>query len=260
MLEMKNSLPTTTKLDKSILIKLNQEEQRIVIASYGSSRFRTYDNKAKQELAKSLIELSYFVGIKEPLSLDNLKLLVKFLCTQYPNFTKDELIEAVNISCSGKLGDIEHFQNFSPMYLGKIINGYLSYTANARMKYQALIQEQQRQIQREEEEKNYDVVGGALKVIYTEYDIFKKTNGYDPENEHSSPYHEIITQSCVMLLQRSLLFFGEEPLDNKISHTERMATYFKTLPKSKQDALAEMKRKVEELYVQKKEKESQLKP
>jgi hypothetical protein len=170
------------KYQELVLSKLNNEEQKIVKYSQSSLCFKDYDNTNKQELAKTLVQLSYFVGIKEPLSIDTLKLIVNFLCTQFPNFNKDELIEAFNLSCSGKLGDFEHFQNFSPIYIGKIINSYLTYSIQAKKKYNEEIRKLESVELTNQREKEYDRYKGAMQSLVLEYNTYLKSRKKREDN------------------------------------------------------------------------------
>lgn len=241
------NLPThTMKLEQSVLSKLNVEERKIVIASHGVTLFREYGQKEKQELAKLLVRLSYFVGIKEPLSIEALKMLVKFLVSEFPNISSEELEQGFYFCCSGKLGSFEHFQNFSPLYIGKIINAYQTHTAQIKIKYNRLIAEQKEEQKRQIESENYDVEKGAMDVLITEYLNYKKTGHYDKENDNYNSYVEIMAQSCVMLLQRSFSFFGDD--DRRIEPTERLKEYFKKLPSDKESAIEQIKKDINVCY------------
>jgi hypothetical protein len=146
---MRNLQIANPKLEESILNKLNPTERTLVqLYTTDNLSFDKYNNDHKQELAKRLMRLSFFVGIKEPLSLDELKLLVFFLCSQYPKFTSEELEQAFMMACSGKFGSFEHYQSFSPIYIGKVINAYETSRATAYSKYKTL---NQRKANEEEE-------------------------------------------------------------------------------------------------------------
>ena len=69
--EMKSLQIANHKLEESILTKMSIGE-RTLVQLYNSENilFQNYSNDNKQELAKILVRLSFFVGIKEPLSLD----------------------------------------------------------------------------------------------------------------------------------------------------------------------------------------------
>lgn len=177
---MKNLQVANPKLEESILNKLNPLERTLVqLYKTDNLLFEKYTNDDKQELAKRLIRLSFFVGIKEPLSLDELKLLVFFLCSQFPKFTSEELEQAFMMACSGKFGAFEHYQSFSPIYIGKVINAYETSRAEAHSKYKTLNQKKAYEEEDRIKAEKYNPLRGAFDVIFSEYQKFverKKEN------------------------------------------------------------------------------------
>lgn len=248
---MKNTLTLTTKLDESILTKMNNDEKRIIIASKHFIPFSQYDNEAKQKLAQLLIELSYFVGIKEPQTAESLKLLVKFLCSQFPHMTKEELHEAVNMTCSGKFGDIEHYQSFSPIYLGKIINAYNKYTIDAKKKYEEMLRNKDKEAKREEAEKNYNRYRGAYEVLVKEYATYLKDKKEQADEDYVADSDKLgikayqVKICCKMLLR--IGFFSEEQLKSFDGDEYAIVIdYFVSLPKNYQEAITKIK---QDMYV-----------
>ena len=177
---MRNLQIANPKLEESILNKLNPTERTLVqLYKTDNLSFDKYNNDHKQELAKRLMRLSFFVGIKEPLSLDELKLLVFFLCSQYPKFTSEELEQAFMMACSGKFGSFEHYQSFSPIYIGKVINAYETSRATAYSKYKTLNQRKANEEEDQAKAQQYNPLKGAYDVIITEYEKYlaaKKEN------------------------------------------------------------------------------------
>jgi len=170
---MKNLQIANHKLEESVLNKLDATERTLVVLyKTTKTEFQAYSNENKQDLAKLLMRLSFFVGIKEPLSLDELKLLVFFLCSQYPRFTSEELEQAFMMACSGKFGMLEHYQSFSPIYIGKVINAYETYRANAYSKYKILNEKMSNEKEDKAKAEKYNPLRGAYDVLITEYEKF----------------------------------------------------------------------------------------
>lgn len=243
---MKNSLTLTQKFQESALIKLDAEEKRIVLAYQGAKRFQHFDNEDKKRLAKSLVRLSYFVGIKEPISLESVTMLTIFLCNEYPNLTIEELEQGVQFCCSGKLGSFEHFQNFSPIYLGKIINAYQLYTSQAKTKFARLVEEEKRKIKENEIEQSFDKKQGLLNTILTEYDNYLKSGGYNEDSVKM--LSEVVAQTCVMYLN-TYDFFQQDKKDKSPFVT--LKNYFVTLPANKNEAIEQIKKDVNVCYQRK---------
>lgn len=254
---MINSLATLTNLEQLTLTKFNPEEQKIILASKNGKRFKDLDNEEKKELAKLFVRLSYFVGIKEPLSIDSLKLLVKFVIAEYPMFKSDELEQAFFFACSGKLGDFEHFQNFSPIYVGKVINAYNNFTSPLKMKYQREQEQEIREIERNKQNETYDALAGATKSLIAEYENYIKTGKYDQENDSFNSYYEIMAQTCVMLLNQSLNFFSIMSIEGK-DYMELLSNYFVTLPSDKNEAVEHIKHDCNVCYQRKNNEPDQM--
>lgn len=245
---MKNSLQITSKYRELALSKLNSEEQKIVKYSQSSLCFKDYDNTNKQDLAKTLVQLSYFVGIKEPLSIDSLKLIVNFLCSQFPNFNKDELVEAFNLSCSGKLGDFEHFQNFSPIYIGKVINSYLAYSIDAKRKYNQIVSQLKREEEILEKEKVYDKFKGAMQSLVLEYNTYLKSKKKREDGVIENTYlinKDFSCKLCYKLLS-NIGFFSKEVIEKKNGNPlQIMEDYFLDLPNDYAKAIEKIKQDID---------------
>lgn len=159
---------------ESALVKLNNEEKRLVHIEVDRDIFKNYDEDKKKILAKKLVTLSFFVGIKEPLSIEELKMMVHFLCRQFPFCTITKLEDAFMKAAAGELGEIEHYQNFSPQYIAKTIKAYESISKAALKKYfQEREKEELEQLSRERA-KNYDPVQSCIGILKTECERHRK--------------------------------------------------------------------------------------
>lgn len=197
---MKNLQIANRKLEESVLTKLNSIERTLVtLYKTENTSFEHYTNENKQDLAKLLVRLSFFVGIKEPLSLDELKLLVFFLCSQFPKFTAEEMEQSFMMACSGKFGSFEHYQSFSPIYVGKVINAYETSRATAYSKYKVLNQQKENQEEDQAKAQKYNPLKGAYEVIITEYEKYllpKKENPTENYQEIDKLQSDIALKVC----------------------------------------------------------------
>lgn len=87
-----------------------------------------------------------------------------FLCKSYPDFSMEELENAFMKACSGEMGDFEHYQNFSPIYLGRIVTGYEELKMQAKRKYMLL--EQKKLWEDYEEEKRKKLEANPMKNVF----------------------------------------------------------------------------------------------
>lgn len=162
------------------MTKLNPIEQQLVQTSVNQEKFGKFNNDQKQELAKLLVRLSYFVGIKEPMTIEQLKLLVSFLCTRFPFNSMEQLEQAFMMACSGELGDFEHYQNFSPIYVSKIIKAHDTQRSIAMRKYRNIQEQRELDYISKEKAKAFDIFQGTLDILKTEFDKWLKNNGNKP--------------------------------------------------------------------------------
>lgn len=239
---MKNLQVVNHKLEASILSKLNPTEQTLVqLYKNENVTFEKYTNENKQDLAKSLVRLSFFVGIKEPLSIEELKLLVFFLCSQFPKFTAEELEQAFLMACSGKFGNFEHYQSFSPIYVGKVINAYEVYRSQAFAKYKTLNQERNYELEDNEKAKKYNPLKGAYQALLSEWEKYysaKKEN----TSENAEHINKFQSDVAIRLCKSVGLFFDFD--ENKLTSGEYLAAFFVNLSNDKELAKEELKKYV----------------
>jgi hypothetical protein len=229
---MQNLITSKTKLETSILTKLNKSEQKLLtLTDVGNVPFGEMSNEQKQGLAKCLVKLCYFVGIKEPLSIENLKMLVFYLANQHPTFTQEELEQAFFMASSGEFGDLEHYQSFSPMYVSKVIKAYTTKRSEAIVKYRSKLDEVKSEEEREEKAKNYDVVSGCIEAICVQYDAYLR---YDEikSDEDKMPFEEVRASIAVKMGQRIGLFNDYNSKESAFHFFKRI---FDPLPKQSAD-------------------------
>jgi len=236
---MKNLQIANPKLEESILNKLNPTERTLVqLYKTDNLPFEKYTNDNKQDLAKRLVRLSFFVGIKEPLSIEEIKLLVFFLCSQYPRFTSEELEQAFMMACSGKFGAFEHYQSFSPIYIGKVINSYETSRATAYSRYKTLNQQKTNEEEDRAKAEKYNPLKGAYEVIITEYEKYLSPKKENP-TENYQEIDKMQSDIALKLCKSAGLFlnFDEKKHDSK----EYLASFFVHLSQDQKLAKEQIK-------------------
>jgi len=229
---MQNLITSKTKLETSILTKLNKSEQKLLtLTDVGNAPFGEMSNEQKQGLAKCLVKLCYFVGIKEPLSIENLKMLVFYIVNQHPTFTQEELEQAFFMASSGEFGDLEHYQSFSPMYVSKVIKAYTTKRSEAVVKYRSKLDELKSEADREEKAKNYDIVSGFIEAICSQYDSYLR---YEEimTNEDKMPFEEARASIAIQMGQRIGFFKDYNGKETAFHFFKRI---FEPLPKQSAD-------------------------
>lgn len=175
----------------------SSESQMVRLSFQGQKKFSDYDNEDKKRLAKSLVSMCYFVGIKESPSIEQLKMLVNFLTIKFGKFTIDELERAFMDACSGQYGDVEHYQNFSPIYVAKILSCYVKEKNLAVAKYNQLNDKLIQEAETLEKSKQYDPMQGAINMLMTEWRKWKKIRDAEREpTEFEIAQSEIALRQC----------------------------------------------------------------
>jgi len=83
------------------------------------------NEKAKQALVSVMTEWAFMVGTKEANSREETLINVKFVITNYGDFTLGEIQNAMNWSLTDVLEvDAACYGRFAPMYIAKILNAY----------------------------------------------------------------------------------------------------------------------------------------
>lgn len=236
---MKNLQRLAPKLEQSILTKMTKEESEIVVLNNHSKKFEDYENDDKQRLAKQLVNLSYFVGMKETPSVETLKLLVIFLCKSFPTFSAEELENAFMKACAGEYGELEHYQNFSPIYVGKIIKSYEVQKMAAKKNYMRLNQKHEEEMREKEMEAKYNAnpLRNLFRVICSEYTDF--VNG---KYVGASDIKKIQIKVAIDIAKSKGMF--TDFVEKEISADDYLTKYFLSLPQDPKQALEKIKEDV----------------
>jgi hypothetical protein len=236
---MKSLQRLTPTLEQSILTKMSKEQSEIIVLSSTSKRFEYYENEDKQKLAKQLVNLSYFVGIKESPSIETLKLLVMFLCKSFPTFSAEELENAFMKACAGEFGDLDHYQNFSPIYVGKLIKAYEQQKMVAKQNYMRLNQKHEEELRDKQREAQYNEnpLRNLFRVICSEYTDFVNGKYVD-----ASDIKKIQIKVAIDIAKGKGMF--SDFVEKEIKAKDYLTKYFLSLPQDPKEAIEKIKQDV----------------
>jgi len=83
------------------------------------------DPQQSKEVSKKLHQLSYFMGLKEPVEKEMMDMHLTFLEMNFPNMTLAQVEHAFMLAAAGALNaDATHYGVWSPQYVGKILSEY----------------------------------------------------------------------------------------------------------------------------------------
>jgi hypothetical protein len=218
---------------------MSKEQSEIIVLSSTSKRFEDYENEDKQKLAKQLVNLSYFVGIKESPSIETLKLLVLFLCKSFPTFSAEELENAFMKACAGEFGDLDHYQNFSPIYVGKLIKAYEQQKMVAKQNYMRLNQKHEEELRDKQREAQYNEnpLRNLFHTICSEYVDF--LNG---KYVGASDIKKIQIKFAIDIAKGKGMFL--DFVEKEITPEDYLTKYFLSLPQDPKQAIEKIKQYV----------------
>lgn len=164
-----------TKQNKSIgLVRSNFTKKQIDIYTANLSLKRIKDFNSNKEI-NQLIDLigkwRFYIGIKEELSQEEIFMNVSFIRENFEQLNLFDIKQAIDLSIKGALNvDVEHYQNFSPLYISKILNAYKKHKGEVVVTInQKIREEEQKQIVVSNQDK-LALTKASIKTLYQEKD------------------------------------------------------------------------------------------
>ncbi len=170
----KESVVVFSTIEK--LLKENNfldEEIRIIKASHDGMHFCNYKNRmsAIKDIGEELLLWLDFLGIKisEETKGDDLfktnAVIADMIVDYFPALTKKDIQNAIKLSIVDKLPtDNKHYNNFSPIYVTRILNSYSQYKGGIILKYQGLLRdmEEEKRNRLTDEDKERIILQGTI--------------------------------------------------------------------------------------------------
>ncbi len=90
-------------------------------------KIQSYNSNAQMnKLVEVLGQWSFYLGLSEKVSDKELILNAQFIKENFGGLNIFDISEAMKMSATEKLGNIEHYGKLSPLFIGKILNAYKS--------------------------------------------------------------------------------------------------------------------------------------
>jgi hypothetical protein len=131
-----------------------------------------------EEVKQALRYVMTLIGLKsENMPSESQKMvLLDFVQSELSNFTPDEIRLAFKLAASKKLNcDVEHFQNFNAVYIGKIMNCYAEYKGKAMLEFQIQNQKEEKEHEPDEAEKQMLFYQFTDTFIVQKFEKYKST-------------------------------------------------------------------------------------
>lgn len=181
-------------------LNLPQETKKVIQATI-EHKIQDLSEDGFRQIHIVLLKWGKFLGIKEMPQAEEIKMMVFFIKQQFGELTLSELTNAFNLAIGRKLDiDPNHYQNFSALYVGGILNAYKEYKKTHIKVYRdkedkALEEEATRKARPSDEE----LQEMRLKALLNIWDNYK--SGEEPEVEWQvTAYYDILNDAGLINL------------------------------------------------------------
>jgi polyhydroxyalkanoate synthesis regulator phasin len=135
-----------------------------------------------------------------------LVLLSQFIVKNYPQITIEEIDLAIDLSLTDKLDvDVRTFNNFSPMYVSRILNGYIEHRKrlyheiySRKVKEEEIKQMQKKATPQEERDLTIEIIRDFYNKYKTDGyidDVFNILYNYLKKSKKLNPSKEVIDEA-----------------------------------------------------------------
>lgn len=208
-----------TKLNSSIgLVKNDFNNNKLKIFEAYHNEKRIGDFSSNEDL-KPLIDLvgkwRYYIGVKEDLSKEEIFINVTFIRENFGELNLVDINEAIRLSLKGDLDtDVEHYQNFTPIYISKILLAYKKYRSDLVVTVRQKITQRHNQLlSRVSNDERVDI---AKKNLQSMYENRNEKSFYD----YGSVVYDFIRKNKLIKLTKELvddaMAFGEKKCTENI--------------------------------------------
>jgi hypothetical protein len=149
--------------------------REIVLAAHQN---RICDLSDLEPLKQALRYVMTLIGIKaENMPSESQKMvLFDFVKSELAYFSPEEFRIAFKLAAAKKLNcDVEHFQNFSAAYVGRIMDGYNTYKANAMREYKSQLEQKPIDAEMTEEEKSLIFYEFLETYVVKKFEMYRDT-------------------------------------------------------------------------------------
>jgi len=152
-----NQLPATTQTIEEQITKMRFgtfKAKEIILAHHET---RICDLSDLEPLKQALRYVITLIGLKsENMPSESQKMvLLDFIQSELCYFSPEEFKIAFKLAAAKKLNcDVEHFQNFSANYVGRVMDAYSNYKANAMREFKSQLEQAPVEYEMSEQEKS----------------------------------------------------------------------------------------------------------
>lgn len=173
-----NQLPAqTTPIEEQVMkMRFGTFNAKEIIIAHHQTRI--CDLSDLEPLKQALRYVMTLIGIKaENMPSESQKMvLFDFVKSELAYFSPEEFRIAFKLAASKKLNcDVEHFQNFSAAYVGRIMDAYNTYKANAMREYKSQLEQAPIEKEMTEQEKSLIFYEFVDAYIVKKFELYRDT-------------------------------------------------------------------------------------
>ena len=149
--------------------------KEIIIAHHQN---RICDLSDLEPLKQALRYVMTLIGIKaENMPSESQKMvLFDFVKSELAYFSPEEFRIAFKLAAAKKLNcEVDHWQNFSAAYVGRIMDAYSSYKANAMREYKSQLEQKPIEVEMTEQEKSLIFYDFVETYIVKKFELYRET-------------------------------------------------------------------------------------
>ena len=182
------------------LLTLPKETKIIVNASF-QTKIKEMTEDGFRQIHIILLKWGKFLGIKDMPNAEEIKMIVFFIKQNFGDLTLDEITNAFNLAIARKLSvDPNHYQNFSALYIGGILDAYKEYKiSHIQLFRQKEMEEQERVLAEKNKPSKEELKEMRLNSLLTIWENYK--TGEEEEVEWQvTAYYDILTDAGLITL------------------------------------------------------------
>jgi len=130
-------------------LNLTKESKEVITASF-DTKIVDLDKQGFQSIYLVLLKWCKFLGIKEAPDREEMTMILMFIKKHFGDLTGTEVSTAFGLAVAKKLDvDPNHYQNFSPLYVGGILDAYKQYRGSHITQYRDKLMAHEEQLKME---------------------------------------------------------------------------------------------------------------
>lgn len=133
------------------------------------------DSEQSKVVAKKLHQLSYFMGLREPVEKEMMDMHLTFLEMNFSDMTLAQVEHAFMLAAAGTLdADANHYGMWSPQYVGKILREYRTRSNKLKVRVREIANKHHLDAVSKKRAESFDIVEATKQNLINEFDSWRE--------------------------------------------------------------------------------------